>query len=275
MIDTANGKLTIVLPIHGRWDFVARFQALNLPFPSIDLPGPGWFAKIADGLECVATPYVMLADCDDFPQPRGLDSCIRFLDDNPDYVCASGRIRGVWIFPNQLTGPFKIKSRQYSPYDKPALYCADSVNDRVLEGFANSWSYYAVYRTEALRTIWQECVIHDFKDLMIHEKFCAMRCLTLGKAASFSHCTSLIRQYGTSQVAATRADWIKNYSAKEHCLVLDLMGELGVDRYALDVAWSQWYAERYKAFYGHPARKWLGRKFPFLRKLSPLLEIMR
>lgn len=270
-----NTKLTIVLPIHGRQDFVWRFLDLHLPYPMTQLLGAGWFTKIANGLDSVTTPYAMLVDCDDFPQARGLDSCIRFLDDNPDYVCASGRIRGIWIFPNQVTGPFKIKSRQYSPYDTPALYCADSVNERVLEGFANSWSYYAVYRTEALRTIWRECVEHNFTDLMVHEKFCAMRTLTLGKAVCFEHCTSLVRQYGTSQVAVTRADWLRTYSQPEVSMVIRHMHRLGVNIAYLQPAWNAWYAERYRAFYGHPMRKWLGRQIPVLRKLSPLLEILR
>lgn len=266
-------KLTIVLPIHGRPQFVDRFMGLGLPWPVVQLTEPGFLDKIANGLATVTTPYVMLADCDDFPQEKGIAEAIKWLDRYPQFVCASGRIEGVWLFPDKLTGPFRMRSRQYAIYDTPGIYDHDDISDRVLAGFRNSWSYYGVYRTEVLQKIWREVAYFNFTDLMVHEKFCAMRALTLGKVAGLGWVTSLIRQYGTSQGAASRADWMKFYSAKEQDEVTQFMEHLGVDGAALTHAWAAWYAERYKTTYGHPVRKWFGRTFPFLRKLAPLLEI--
>lgn len=266
-------SLTIVLPIHGRPEFVERFLGLKLPYRTHLLTEPGFLDKIARGIDKVTTPYVMLADCDDFPIPAGINDSIAFLNGHPDFVCASGRVEGVWLFPNKLTGPLRMRSRQYSIYDTVIPYAQASINERVLLGFRNSWSYYGVYRTQALQTIWKEVAQYNFTDLMVHEKFCAMRTLTLGKVYGDGRVTSLIRQYATSQVAVGRSDWRKTYNDHERRSVLAHMAKLGVDTAMLNYAWSEWYEEREQSFYGHPVRKWLGRTFPFLRKLAPLLEM--
>jgi hypothetical protein len=72
----------------------------------------------------------------------------------------------------------------------------------------NSWSYYAVFRTSALLSIWHEIAEMDLSDLQLTEKYCAMRALTLGKARSDEATIAYLRQYWTSMRSAFAKDWV-------------------------------------------------------------------
>lgn len=205
-----------------------------------------WFFKMVMALDRVETPYAMVLDNDDLVVGSGTGRCIEFLDEHPDYIACSGRVQGFWCWPDPVVGPHHARTRQYAPYDVPADYGQPTANARVLAGFQNSWSFYAVYRTEALRTIWREVQENDFSDLQVNEKFCAMRALTLGKAMCHSGFTSLLRQYGTGATSATsQLDFhhkllTSNFS-KDRDLVLTRMEHCGVDVEQLRHKWGEWY----------------------------------
>ncbi len=248
--------LTIVLPAYGREAFTKRFvdHAEKLPF-LIELDECGWtlpreqyFAAVRDAVHRVNTPYVMLCDNDDLPT-YALNYCVMMLDKTPDYVACSGRIEGFRMWPDPLTGPRSAVTGQYAPYDTPADYGQESANDRVLAGFANSWSYYAVYRTEALQQIRREVCELGLTNLQVHEKFCAMRTLTLGKACCVPSFTTLYRQHGTGSGATwTGIDHV------EMAKVVVAMQLAGVDPDELIVRWFDWYAVRDR-YFRSPIRK--------------------
>ncbi len=248
--------LTIVLPAYGREAFTKRFvdHATKLPF-LIELDECGWtlpreqyFAAVRDAVHRVNTPYVMLCDNDDLPT-ADLQCCVEFLDYHPDYVCCSGRIQGFHMWPDPVTGPHSAVTGQYSPYDTPAGYSQETANERVLAGFANSWSYYAVYRTEALQTIRREVCELGLTNLQVHEKFCAMRTLTLGKARCTSFFTTLYRQHGTG----SGAQW-KPPDRWEMGQVLTAMECEGIPPVPLRDLWLDWYATRDR-YFRSPIRK--------------------
>lgn len=222
-----------------------------------------WWFKLLMAMDRVNTPYAMLADNDDLVVRTGIDRCIEWLDEHPDYICASGRIRGFWMWPDPVWGPKWASNRRYAIYDNPADYSQSTANERVLAGFQNSWSFYAVYRTEALKQIRREAHDIDFTDLMLHEKFCAMRALTLGKAICDNGFTSYMRQHGTSQTAAARSDWVhhllRSKFSVERDRILTAMKHCGVDTYALIDKWEEWY----KAFFWRTMGPW-----PQLRKAA-------
>jgi glycosyltransferase domain-containing protein len=244
-------RLTIVLPLKGRHLFTLRFlwhaNAARLPyrfliadgqvhpqlaailensravFPNLDVeyvryPDDVDFShyhrKLSDALSRVRTPYVMMADNDDFLAFTGLERSLDFLERAPDYVCSGGGLAGFSVYsglndPNHgLLGPFNRFSYRYTPLDHSADYNADSVVERLRQGSRNWWSYYAVFRSDALATIWREIVDIDFSDLQLHEFFCAMRTLTLGKAHSDATTIAYLRQYDTSMRSAYSKDWV-------------------------------------------------------------------
>ncbi len=247
--------LTIVCPAFGRPAFTRRFvdHACKLPFLlELDegerLPAQEYFVKVRDAVHRVNTPYAMLADNDDLPT-QFVGRCCSFLDNQPEYVCCSGRIQGFHMWPDKVAGPHTAVTGQYAPYDTPVDYDQHDISDRVLAGFANSWSYYGVYRTEALRQIWHEVCELNLTNLQVHEKFCAMRTLTLGRARCLPFFTSIYRQLGTSQ----GAQW-QSSGGHDMLKVLDLMEREGVERDKLTGLWLDWYDTRSR-YFRSPIRK--------------------
>jgi glycosyltransferase domain-containing protein len=241
-------RLTIVLPLKGRQLFTLRFlwhaDSEKLPyrfviadgqvapklasllensrelFPNLDIdyvryPDDAdfghYFRKIADALHRVRTPYVMLADNDDFLVFTGLERSMDFLDAKLDYVCCGGGIAGFALYSpahDGLVGPFNQFTYRYAARDRSFDAGLSSSAERLVSGFNNSWSYYAVFRSAALLEIWQDVVQIDFSDLQLLEIFCAMRTLTLGKARSDPATVAYLRQYWTSLRSAFPNDWV-------------------------------------------------------------------
>lgn len=291
-------KLSIILPLKDRAEFTPRFikycgnignliiadgsrEPQNFHrdrddyfYAGYDSTLQRWWLKMVSAFDRVETPYAMVADNDDLVVGPGVNRCIEFLDGHPDYVAASGRIQGFWKWPDQVWGPRFAVSRAYGLYDVPADYDAVSANKRVLEGFANSWSYYAVYRSDALRTIWNDVRDLDLTDLQVHEKFCAMRALTLGKVMCDRRFTSYLRQYRTSQVAAKTQDFatrlMSNNFSRDRESVCARIGLSGVDTAELKRRWALWYDAYLVREYGgwRQLRKWVKRRFPRLGWLA-------
>src|SRR5580704_9790695 len=186
-------RLTIVIPLRGRPLFTLRFlwhaNAARLPykfiladgevrpdlsrllddarklFPNIDvdyirypddMDFAHYFAKMTDAIARAKTPYVMLADNDDFLVFSGLEQSLDFLDANPDYVCCGGGIGGFAVYARNapqlrgLCGPLNKLDYRYMPYDRSLDLDSSSVAERLSQGLRNSWSYYAVFRSSAL-----------------------------------------------------------------------------------------------------------------------------
>ncbi len=173
-----------------------------------------FFAKMSGALQRVRTPYVMLVDNDDFLAFSGIERSLDFLDANPDYVCCGGGLAGFSVYAGMhaanghLTGPLNRYAYRYTIHDRSVDFSSSSTVERLRVGSRNWWSYYAVFRADAQRTIWGEVVDIDFSDLQLHELFCAMRTLTLGKARSDGTTIAYLRQYDTSQGSSFRNDWV-------------------------------------------------------------------
>jgi glycosyltransferase domain-containing protein len=244
-------RLTIVIPLRGRPLFTLRFlwhaNAARLPykfiladgevkpdlsrllddarklFPNIDVDYirypddtdfARYFAKMTDAIARAQTPYVMLADNDDFLAYSGLERSLDFLEVNPDYVCCGGGIGGFAVYARKfpwlggLCGPLNRLAYRYMPYDRSLDLNSPSAAERLARGLRNSWSYYAVFRSPALATIWREVAAINLSDLQLHEKYCAMRTLTLGKARSDPATIAYVRQYWTTLRSAFSKDWV-------------------------------------------------------------------
>ncbi len=192
------------------------FPALDIEYVRYpdDTDFSRFYAKMADAIGRARTPYVVYADNDDFLVPSGLDRSVEFLDANPDYVCCGGGLAGFSVYaglddPNGgLVGMLNRLSYRYTIFDHSEDFSSSSVAERLRKGTRNWWSFYAVFRKEALETIFREVVEIDFSDMQLCELFCAMRTLTLGKARSNASTIAYIRQYGTSQRSAFKKDWV-------------------------------------------------------------------
>jgi glycosyltransferase domain-containing protein len=173
-----------------------------------------FFAKMSDALDHVRTPYAMVVDNDDFLAATGIERSIAFLDGHSDYVCCGGGLAGFSVYSglhdsnNGLVGRLNHYDYRYTIHDHSVDFGSSSAVERLRAGSRNWWTYYAVYRTDALRTICREIVEINFSDLQLHELFCAMRTLTLGKARSEASTIAYLRQYATSQGSSFSKDWV-------------------------------------------------------------------
>jgi glycosyltransferase domain-containing protein len=173
-----------------------------------------YFLKMFDAMKRVETPYAMFVDNDDFLAFTGIERSLDFLEANPDYVCCGGGIAGLSAYIRKdpslggLVGPLNKLSFRYMPYDRSLDINSSSATERLLRGLRNSWSWYAVYRTPALLTVRREAAEMSLSDLQLHEKFCAMRTLTLGKARSDITTIAYLRQYWTSLQYPFSHDWV-------------------------------------------------------------------
>ncbi len=226
--------LTVVLPLKDRHQFAQRFVLYftknHLPYRLLIADGSSvafgpvpvyaeyvrypydetlshYHAKMADALERVTTPYVMLADDDDFILRAGTDKAIKFLETNPDYVCCGGGLGGFSLCGNGARGKINRWSYRYTQRDASCDIGQATALERLAYGSRNWWSYYAVYRTDVLRTIAQEVKEIDFSDLQLREFYYAMRTLTLGKAYSDPTTISYMRQNRTS-MEGFKEDWV-------------------------------------------------------------------
>jgi glycosyltransferase domain-containing protein len=246
-----DAQITILLPLKGRHLHTLRFMyhlnRTNFPYPLIIADGEvhpdvaalleeqatfpnlsyqfirypndttytQFYRKMADANRRVQTPYVMLADNDDFPCAAGIERAVAFLNANPDYSSCGGRVAGFELLssanpdlPPQLTGPLARLEIEYSSAYAPADLQQDDVGRRSLEGYRNSvTTYYHVFRTPVLDTLHRELNELDFSDLTIHEAYFLLRSLTFGKARTDGKIVSYLRQHGTSTAHDHKVDW--------------------------------------------------------------------
>lgn len=173
-----------------------------------------FYAKCSDAIRKVRTPFVMMSDNDDFPMPSGILRAIGFLRQEREYVCSSGAVAGFGINSDgkgiQPNVVGKLNNLLFNFLDTYSFGNVNhqSVIDRIkFAAKKSSILYYHVFRTEALRLVFDEIRELDFSDLQIHETFIAFRALTLGKAHLDETCVSYIRQIGTSTPYHFRTNW--------------------------------------------------------------------
>lgn len=245
-----NKDLTVVLTIKGRHLHTLRWlwhaNRIRLPFhvivadgevhPTIDrlISDPttfpdlsyeyhryedrslkDYYAKIADALAKVKTPYVMMSDNDDFLMPFGIGKTLAFLEAAPEYVCAGGGIPGFSLADRShkipgVAGSFGRISYRY--ISNGWYHCRDIdsplASDRVLEEIRNPLAvHYNVYRTRERKEIADDVVAIN-PSLILCEMFGAMRTMTLGKVKSDPSYFIYFRQQASSQMLGYSKDLV-------------------------------------------------------------------
>lgn len=245
-----NNELTIVLTLKGRhlhtlrWLWHANFTYLPYQIiiadgevhPTIDrlLSNPASFPNLRyeyhryedrnvkdyyfkryDALGKVKTPYVMMADNDDFLLPFGINKAVAFLNESPDYVCAGGGIPGFSMVaqPSEICNVIgSLRRFSYRYVSNQWYQCRDlddeSVSARVIKEIRNPLAvHYNVYRTQSIRVISGEVLEHN-PSLRFCEMYSAMRTVTLGKVKSDPSYFTYLRQQGSSQYLGYSNDLI-------------------------------------------------------------------
>lgn len=213
-------SLTILLTLKDRSAFTQRWldyaAAVNLPFPIViadgsidDAAAPmvegyraagrdvcrirypvdrdyeTYYRKLADSLARVRTPYVVLADNDDFFFVEGLSAAVQFLDTHPDYVACGGQCAVFWLPADgarqsgQLYGDgveWKCSGRMHSD-------TAERASQRIVDqAMSASDMFYSVHRTELLRGHFERVRDVNPHDLFLMEQVIAFLTAVTGKS---------------------------------------------------------------------------------------------
>ena len=152
----------------------------------LGIPGEGVCIKIM--MDRIPTKYAVVSGDDDFQVPNGAEECIKYLEENPDWLAAQG-VR-VSYQPSQNGPHGEIALTDY--VDGP-LIDSDSATERWISYMRNLYApLYAVHRTETWRRIFR-----DFDQVPMRylgsELFVSGVAVILGKIANLD-CLSVVTQ---------------------------------------------------------------------------------
>jgi len=199
-----NQKLTLILTIKDRKAFIERWMvyANHVSFPFKVLIADGgkdesvtellsdterfqnvdydyirypydasyaqYYAKTAEALSRVKTPYAIVGQDDDFYIVDSLQWAVDFLSNHQEYIVCNGNIDN-----------FIVKPEAHLPYGKDVEFiknpCDPTISDkksseRVWKHFNNyGHTYYSVYRTPILQKNYATLCKYNFSDLILHE----------------------------------------------------------------------------------------------------------
>ena len=234
-------QLTVLLPVRDRAPFTRRWMTyadrVRLPFAvfvadggaddsvSALLGAPGafphvdyqyrryrpdaqyadFYAKVADALSRIQTPFVALADNDDFVVVEALASCVEFLAAHPGYSACGGPWAWFWLAGSGV--------RWKAAHDGESLEAAaPSARLLALARWPGTPLYYHVRRTAELRVLFQTIRDANLQDIFLYEQCFAFLTAIAGKTRQLDT-VFVARQSNTSEsVAGTHAaahgDWL-------------------------------------------------------------------
>lgn len=140
-----------------------------------------YYAKMADAASRVGTPFIALADNDDFLLPDALGRAMGFLADHPGYASCGGQSVSLWVLPgNEHAGSEYLYGRrvEWKCTREPDALAGSSARERLRAAMLSKADmfYYDVRRTGQVQRNLR--VIRDLglSDLFLVE--CMVLCLT-------------------------------------------------------------------------------------------------
>jgi len=204
-------KVTIVIPTYNRYDKLSRllhyFESSGFPINIIvldssidkkkkpeglqkllkqqnieyvDFPSELFlYKKISNGLQKIATPYVVLCADDDFITPAGIRSSVEFLENNPDYSVAHGQYISFWLDTSSMD---KKRTFCWRPGYISDSVMMDEPETRLMYHFGNYVcpTFYGVHRTSQIQGIFYDTTQYT-DDLRFGELLPSMITLIKGK----------------------------------------------------------------------------------------------
>jgi glycosyltransferase domain-containing protein len=144
-----------------------------------------YYGKVADALARVRTPYVALADNDDFFIVNGLRKSVDFLAANEDYVACGGQCVAFWISESSVgdaLGPLYGRRVEWKYSHNAGTESSPSARERVRhQTLGVNDVFYNVFRTGVLLRQLEALQRFDPKDLFLMEQLITFLTAIAGK----------------------------------------------------------------------------------------------
>ena len=251
-------------------------------------------AYIHDGMvmkeliELAPTPYAVFAGDDDFLIPNGLEQCIAFLEEHPEYSAAHGirvavRLKSSGAFGN-------LESANFVP--QPILE-HEIATERWAGYMRNAIStQYSVHRTETWRRMYRNVASVPIQYFGPELLTCSMSSI-LGKIKGLD-CLSVVFQKNENRYLnwdkqsiyslITHPDWFISFKTMRDCIVEELIRQDNIDKKKAQeifnrelwhhiLSFLQWqYHRRYNEFSSTDSIKKFLRRVPGLTILNRFIR---
>ena len=240
---TADNELTILLPLKDRAQFTYRWMSyansIRFPFKVLIADGGAdetvpkvlsnktnfpnvnyeyrrypydqtyaeFYSKMADALSRIKTPFVVMADNDDFFIAEGLRANVEFLRAHLDYSSCSGQIGVFWVTPSdECSQSNRVYGKQieYKWCSRTSPVIQETATQRIGSKIsADRLTYYDVQRTEELKAKFETVRSLDLKNLYLVEFLLTFLAGIEGKIQRIDR-LYLMRQWNSPDTTAGR-----------------------------------------------------------------------
>ena len=151
-----------------------------------------YYSKMADSLLKIQTPFVAMADNDDFCMVEGLRKSVEFLKDNPDYAVCRGAIGGFTVDSTDKNGKYAAVIGKLNMVSKNLYYNGSNEHESAAERVKCHFSRYGstcydVHRTEQLGKYYSILRNLDPKNIYLAELVTSFLAVAEGKAKRFPY----------------------------------------------------------------------------------------
>ncbi|MGA1823486.1 MAG: TIGR00180 family glycosyltransferase [bacterium] len=182
-----------------------EYEYVRYPFDKTYLD---YYTKLHDAVSQVKTPFVLMADNDDFYLVESIKQSIDFLQDHQDYSTCRGNLCRFSVKPSEKYG---CLSKVYGDYIairgsyKNSSILSGSAKERIHEHFLQySPTYYDIHRTEQLKPCFQKLEELNLKNIFLAELLTSLLTVALGKVKRNPY-LYLMRQIGNASVAVSES----------------------------------------------------------------------
>ena len=141
-----------------------------------------YYTKLADALSRVTTPFVVMADNDDFFIPDGLQSAVAFLQAHPGFVACGGQCAVFWMTGKDQAGATYSDRVEWKCSSQYSTDTAETAASRLRERCLGANDvFYAVHRTALMRSNFAAVRDCNPRDLFLVEQLVMFLTAIAGK----------------------------------------------------------------------------------------------
>ena len=181
LIADGGADATVAGLVAEHQDSGVNVEYVRYPF---DATYADYYAKLADALARVTTPFVVMADNDDLFIPDGLTRAVEYLQAHPEYVACGGQCAVFWVSSPSSPQPDALYGDhvEWKCSSQFSTDVAGTAGQRLRERCLGANDvFYAVHRTELLRRHFEAVREVNPRDLFLVEQLVMFLTAIAGK----------------------------------------------------------------------------------------------